>query len=1022
MKTKKLSKAILLKKFLYTICFLFWVLFSHAQLSGNLVLTLINEENGLSDNHVTSALKDKKGLVWVGTQDGLNQLDGSSIKVFKHAVGDNLSLSNNYINAIKEDTDGDIWIATALGLNCYNNKTQSFSTYPMAASPYGTSEIIFSITIDGNFIWCGTDGGLFKFNRNNHSSTFYECGKTEPIAERRFCNKINYLFLDENKICWLCTSDGLWSFDTEKNSFEKKISAENDAHYNSYFLTAVDESPDKLWVGVWQNGLKLFDKKTGVVTSYTGANSPSSIYSIVKVPQAGSNDVLWLSGNLTAFNPATSSFFQYKKPLLLAEYPTVKGNYISADKWVWIFTDKGLYVYNPNRQVFNTQLFKSLITSQDVVMNSIAKNTFVCGQGDNIFLEYDSSQKLLHNFSNILFKNRPGKKQSCAALSLLKESDSKWWMGTSEGLAHIDLTSKKTTWFEHINGDSNSLPRNFINHVFIDRKKIVWVFPWREGIWQLDTLSGKAKKVFDGFSIRNGIRKQLVIADAAEDEQGNIWLCDLDEGIIFYNRAQNRFSQPFNQKIGGGLHTSRINKRKGFFYTVANNFIVKWKDSSGCEVIHFPPEMEKAVYDFIEDIDGNWWFTTKNGLLFFNEEKNVFKRFTTADGLYSNDLNATLHCTPEGEIIMGASGFLTSFIPSKLSQTLQSSPQLLLTKFTANGNIVKYKNGNIVDLNNNDNNIDFEWALPDYNAPFHNRYYCQLQGIDSNWKFVGNKGEAQYANLAPGKYSILLTAANANGDFLKESINIQFLIHPPFWRTIWFTLLVFILLSILIYGLFRRRLSIAKKKIELRQQMNELEMKALRAQMNPHFIFNSLNSIQECIVTKNTDAAYNYLSQFSKLVRRILENSGKETVPLKEEQELMQWYITLEQLRFTDEFKFSIQNNCSNPFVEIPSMLIQPFVENALWHGLISKKGEKNLDLIFDDDKQGIVIQIIDNGVGRKAASAAGNRTNRQSLGMSITKERLQNYSYASSIEIIDLYNEVAVPCGTKVIIHLPYN
>lgn len=1011
------------KKILYTIYFFFCFLLSQAQLAGNLVLTLINEDNGLSDNHVTAVLKDKQGLVWIGTEDGLNVMDGSSLKFFKHAEGDSLSISNNHINAIKEDTDGNIWIATALGLNCYNKKLHRFCRYFMAESPYGTSEIIFSIDIDGNFIWCGTDGGLFKFNRTRQSATFFECGKTEPEVTRRYCNKVNYLLIDENKICWLCTSEGLWSFDTKNSNFKKQISARNDPHYNALFLTALNEPGDKLWIGTWQTGLKLFYKKKGQVINYISNNAPSSIYSITKILQPGSsNPVLWLNGNLTAFNPSTSTFFQYQKPLLSSEYPMVKGNYISPDRWVWIFTDKGLYIYNPHRQVFTTQLFNATITSQEVVLNTLNKNTIVCGQGENILLEYDSNQKLLNNFSKMLFKNRADKKKDAAALSLVKETDSKWWMSTSEGLVHFDLIAKKATWFEHKENDSTTLPRNFINHVFIDSKKTIWVFPWREGIWQLDMLTGKAIKIFNGFSIRNGIKKQLVIADAAEDGKGNLWFCDLDEGIIFYNRLLNRFNQPFNKKIGEGLHTNRINKHNGFFYTVANNFIVKWKDASKCDVIHFPAEMEKEVYDFVADQQGNWWFVTKNGLLYFNEEKNIFKRFSTADGLYSNDMDATIHCLPDGKIIIAASGFLTAFTPQKISLATYTEPLLLLTKFTANQRTINYVNGNTINLSYTDNNIVFEWALPDYNIPFRNRYYCQLQGIDTNWRYVGNKGEVQYANLAPGKYSILLKAANANGDFTNQNISINFIIHPPFWRTMWFIVLIVVTISLLIFWLFKRRLFVVKKKIELRQQMNELEMKALRAQMNPHFIFNSLNSIQECIVSKNTDAAYNYLSQFSKLVRRILENSGKETVPLKEEQELMQWYLSLEQLRFTDEFKFSIQNNCSNPMVEIPSMIIQPFVENALWHGLINKQGDKNLKLIFDDDKDGIIIQIIDNGIGRKAALASSIKTGRQSLGMAITKERLQNYSLASSIEIIDLYNEAPVPCGTKVIIHLPYN
>ncbi|MEI9957124.1 MAG: hypothetical protein WDM90_12660 [Ferruginibacter sp.] len=131
------------------------------------------------------------------------------------------------------------------------------------------------------------------------------------------------------------------------------------------------------------------------------------------------------------------------------------------------------------------------------------------------------------------------------------------------------------------------------------------------------------------------------MADAAEDEQGNIWLCDLDEGIIFYDRKLGTFTTPFAGITGSGVHNSRIYKHNGYFYSLSNNFIVKWKDKSACSIINFPADFDKSVYDFVPDQQGNWWFVTKNGLTFFNEEKNVFKRFTTADGLYSNDLNAT---------------------------------------------------------------------------------------------------------------------------------------------------------------------------------------------------------------------------------------------------------------------------------------------------------------------------------------------------------------------------------------------
>jgi ligand-binding sensor domain-containing protein len=1020
-KENKLS--LLLKKYFYIIFLLGSCCVGHAQNSPNLIFSQINEENGLSDNHVNCVLKDEQGLVWIGTEDGLNLLNGSSLQKFKHRDHDSTSITNNVIHALKEDGEGNIWIATSLGLNCYNKKLRRFFNFYLNNSPYGTSAIIFSLQIAGAFIWCGTDAGLFKFTPANGSSIFFECGINEPVANKRFCNKINCIVLDENNIAWLCTAEGLWSFNTINSIFKKEISSANDPLYNPLFLTALNETDNRLWVGTWQYGLKLFDKKTGRVTNYLKQPGwPGSVSSIAKVTQPNGSSLLWLNGNLNAFDPANTLFFQYKKPLLLPVYPDVKNIYVSGDNWVWLGTDKGIFIYNPQRQVFNNQVYNSVITSQSVVLNTIKNDLLVGGQGDSILLQYDSNQHLIHQFSNIIFNHHPAKKRQAAALSLLKETDHQWWMSTTEGIVHFDIASGNTKWFEHKDTDSSSLPRNFINHIFFDSKKTMWVFPWREGIWQMDTLTGKCTRLLDGFSITAGIKKKLVIADAAEDEQGNIWMADLDEGIIFYNNKTKQFSRPFIKQVGGGVHTARIYKQQGYFYSLANNLIVKWKDTGDCSTINFPQEIEKPVYDFAPDLQGNWWFASTNGLIYFNEEKNIFKRFTTADGLYSNDLDATMYCTPQGKMIIGALGFLTSFDPGKILQAAQQTPLLLLTKFTANGNTIPYSENKTISLNYTNNNIVFEWALPDYANAFHNQYFYRLQGIDNGWRFIGNKGELQFANLSPGNYTIVLRAANANGDFATKDITIHFIIRPPFWKTGWFLISCLCIAAIFIYWLFKRRIAIVKKKAALQQQMSELEMKALRAQMNPHFIFNSLNSIQECIVSKNTDAAYSYLSQFSKLVRRILENSGKESVPLKEEQELMQWYLALEQLRFTDEFTFSIQNNCSNPLTEIPSMIIQPFIENALWHGLANKPGKKNIQLIFSDDADGIRILIQDNGIGRKATALLPKRPDKQSMGLEITKERLQHYSYDSSIEIIDLLDEKGNAEGTKVIIHLPHN
>ena len=144
-----------------------------------------------------------------------------------------------------------------------------------------------------------------------------------------------------------------------------------------------------------------------------------------------------------------------------------------------------------------------------------------------------------------------------------------------------------------------------------------------------------------------------------------------------------------------------------------------------------------------------------------------------------------------------------------------------------------------------------------------------------------------------------------------------------------------------------------KAKASIKQQMAELEGKAIRAQMNPHFIFNSLNAIQESIVTEKIDAAYDYLSRFSKLLRMVLDNSDKNLIPLSSELETIRLYLSLEALRFSQSFSYTIENNdkLDKEDIYIPSLLLQPFVENAIWHGLINKEGEKLLQIRFSEMK-----------------------------------------------------------------------
>ncbi len=232
-----------------------------------------------------------------------------------------------------------------------------------------------------------------------------------------------------------------------------------------------------------------------------------------------------------------------------------------------------------------------------------------------------------------------------------------------------------------------------------------------------------------------------------------------------------------------------------------------------------------------------------------------------------------------------------------------------------------------------------------------------------------------------------------------------------------------VLLAGILYILYRQyQLNNEKKLLTLEQTM-------LRSQMNPHFLFNSLNSIKLYIINNEKKNAVHYLNKFSKLVRKILEASSQREIPLAEELETVELYMNIENIRFSNEinFKIKVDETLDVHTIRIPSLILQPFLENALWHGLSSKDGEKNIVLEVMKAQEGFIkISIIDDGVGRDAAEKIkqGKVLKRKSVGIDITKERLANFSkdYQNSfhVEIIDVYDDSNNPSGTKIVLHIP--
>jgi hypothetical protein len=343
------------------------------------------------------------------------------------------------------------------------------------------------------------------------------------------------------------------------------------------------------------------------------------------------------------------------------------------------------------------------------------------------------------------------------------------------------------------------------------------------------------------------------------------------------------------------------------------------------------------------------------------------------------------------------------------------------------------------------NNIAIETGIIDYYSKGTSSIRYKLKEINEEWHHnPAGYYSIRYDGLASGNYTLLVQASNVANQFNGSTKTLLIHINPPFWDTWWFRTIVAICIIAVIYVLIRWRVrqkfqlqldrsekekqlaENAKQLAELQQQKTEVEMQALRAQMNPHFIFNCLNSINRFILTNETEAAANYLTKFSRLVRMVLSNSEEAFIPLEDELMSLRLYIDLEQLRFKNAFEYVIKigNNVNPATIAIPPLLLQPFVENAIWHGLMNKGSDGKLEISIDLVNDFLCCTIADNGIGRTKAFTIKSKSaeKNKSMGLQITKNRmalLNSNSDEHNFTINDLIDENGNAKGTSVFIKI---
>jgi hypothetical protein len=369
-------------------------------------------------------------------------------------------------------------------------------------------------------------------------------------------------------------------------------------------------------------------------------------------------------------------------------------------------------------------------------------------------------------------------------------------------------------------------------------------------------------------------------------------------------------------------------------------------------------------------------------------------------------------------------------LAEKESSTKSDPAKFLLNYIAVNGK--KTIGQTTFKLAHDENNIRVNFSVIDFGKSFANKVFYRLNGKD--WVEINKDTRTLlFSSLSPGSFLLEFKI-----DGSKAAEKIAFEIRPPYWQTWWFYLTFVLLVVGVVFVVFRwrirndlKKIALLNEKIQLEQSLNKSILTAVKSQMNPHFFYNALNTIQAFIYTNDNKTANSYLAKFSKLTRMVLEMSERDTITLAEEFKALELYLELEKMRFQKNFHYTLNTETidSPTMIEIPPMLIQPYLENAIKHGLLHREGERKLEVSFSlKSNNQLEVVIEDNGVGREKSAEINQmkKEKHSTCSSEANQKRLEilnvHNNEMSAIEIQDKYDDTGVALGTRVVLNIKTN
>jgi ligand-binding sensor domain-containing protein/two-component sensor histidine kinase len=985
--------------------------------SQQLLFENYTSEKGLSQNSCYTIEQDAKGFMWFGTQDGLNRYDGKEFKVYlpNNSIGKNLP--SNYIASLFFDKAKNLlWIGTNGGLGIYNadkDEVQKISgVFPFAAL-LDTLSVKKIVSFAQNEYWVVTaTKGLLLLNTVAGTVKKY-------FSDDENSKRVSAVTMHNGKL-YVALLQQLYQFTYANNKYEPKIILPD---FSFQEIKELYSYNNELWVGSLYGGCfrikNPVDDKDNIqpftVTSGGFGSFATDADSNLWMGTRG-NGIIQYNAVTHHIQTAVNNKYNSRsigKNFILSLFKDRQG-------LIWCgLSGGGVAKYDPSGYRFENINNEPLSNSS--LPDNMVFDIFKASDG-NYYVGTQNKGLASFNTQTALFTNFPQSATVGTVINTIyditEDNHENLWMATWGGLMKMNLKTKKINFTTEKNilssakfygihklKNADSLFLSGENEfIFYSLKENKWK-PVNKKQWQADRFVGRY---------------------TYEDDAGVLWICTVGNGLLKYQYKTNKLEvvEPVKKYATTIRH---LFPDGDLFFLSTDNGIILYNFKTGKvekQVALNNGNISNVCYAIQKDQQGFYWAGSNNGLYKINPKDYSVHNFDIGDGLSFLEYNTACAVTQQdGTFLFGGVGGITRFNPQRFAEN-KFSPSPVITSVMINDSLLSdsYNNSanNKIVLDHNQNFITVVFAVTNFSKQHKNSFAYQLTGIDKDWVYNGAKNTASYTSLPPGEYTFQLKSANSDGLWCDKPVSIKIIINPPWWQTWWFRLLSILSLAGAVTFLIQRRIKTIRQQAELKHKIAEVEMTSLRLQMNPHFLFNSLNSINSFIVENKTHLASDYLTKFSRLMRLILENSKNESIPLEKEIETLKLYLLMESIRFDKKFDYAVDiDEKIDEQIKVPPMIIQPYAENAIWHGLLHKKERGKVEIGIKKENGSLQIIIEDNGIGRTKAAEmkSKNSTSSKSYGMQITEQRIKQLDAGNKVTTIDLTDDSRNATGTKVII-----